>query len=326
VRRPSRTVWDWSFFEDGALALDRHELWTEIEPATRFRLLQAKVHDDLNESASSVTVRRMPRQSSAQARRSARAHGRAGRRRAGRRQEHRLRRFALLTIIAAVSVVTLALTAFNESAAPRVAALAPAPAQRLLPVGSPQPLVIAKLGDLRLQMPISSSRVTAIGYHGAGEGALAFQPVGRQANEGLLARLGHKLFGGSSHGPVWYQISGGTGPHTSGLDVGATAGTSVYSPVDGRVVGLTPYIINGQPYGERIDIQPARAPSVVVSLTHVGALASLSVGSMVTAAQTRIGTVMDLTGVERQSLAEYTTDSGNHVAIEAHPAATLALS
>jgi murein DD-endopeptidase MepM/ murein hydrolase activator NlpD len=269
----------------------------------------------------------MPRHAGATRQRPSRAQQRqAERRRRAQRREHRLRRFAVLSVIAFVMVLTLALTAFDTSGAPRVAALAPAPAQRLLPVGSPQPLVIAKLGDLRLQLPISSSRVTAIGFHGAGEGALALAPVGRQANEGLLARLGHKLFGGGGHGPVWYQIGGGQGPHTSGLDVGAASGTVVYSPVDGRIVGLTPYIVNGDTYGERIDIQPARAPSVVVSLTHVAALESLSVGSTVSAAQTPLATVIDLTGVERESLAQYTNDAGNHVAIEVRPAATLALS
>ena len=229
-------------------------------------------------------------------------------------------------MVAFVAVVTLALTAFNESGSQRVASLAPAPAQRLLPVGSPQPQVIAKYGDLRLQLPISSARLTAIGFHAAGDGALALEPVGRQANEGLLARLGHKLFGGGGHGLAWYQIGGGRGPHTSGLDVGARAGTSVYAPVDGRVVGLTPYVIDGKPYGERIDIQAARAPSVVVSLTHVTALESLSVGSMVLASETHLGTVTDLSGIELQSLARYTNDAGNHVAIEVRPAATSALS
>jgi len=291
------------------------------------RLLQAKVPDELNGPSSSVTVPRMSRRASATRQRPGRAQQRhAERHRRAQRREHRLRRFALLSVIAFVMVLTLALTAFDTSGAPRVAAFTPAPAQRLLPVGSPQPLVIAKLGDLRLQLPIPLSRVTATAFYGAGEGALALEPVGRQANEGLLARLGHKLFGGGGHGPSWYQIGGGQGPHTSGLDVGAAPGTTVYAPVDGRVVGLTPYIIDGRTYGERIEIQPAQSPSVVVSLTHVSALESLSVGSTVAAAQTPLATVIDLTGVERQSLAQYTNDAGNHVAIEVRPAATLALS
>ena len=231
-----------------------------------------------------------------------------------RRREHRLRRFALLSLVAIVAAVTLALTAFDGSSTQRVSAITPAPAQRLLPAGSPQPQVIAKLGDLRLQLPISPSRVTAIGFHAAGDGARALQPVGRQANEGLLARLGHKLFGGGAHGPAWYQISGGEGPHTSGLDVGAPAGTAVYAPVDGRVV-------NGRKYGDRIDIQPAQAPAVVVSLTHVAALAQLVVGAAVTASQTRLATVKDLSSVEEQALARYTNDAGNHVALEVTPAA-----
>jgi hypothetical protein len=238
-----------------------------------------------------------------------------------RRRDHRLRRFALLSLVAIVAVVTVALTAFDGSSAERVSAIAPAPAQRLLPAQSPQPQVIAKLGDLRLQLPISASRVTAIGFHAAGDGALPLQPVGRQANEGLLARLGRKLFGGGGQRPVWYQISGGEGPHTSGLDVGAHAGTAVYAPVDGLVVGVEPYVVSGHKFGDRIDIQPAQAPSAVVSLTHVSALGALVVGTAVTASQTRLATVSDLSGVEQQALARYTNDAGNHVALEVRPAA-----
>src|SRR5262249_31693929 len=111
-----------------------------------------------------------------------------------------------------------------------------------------------------------------------------------------------------------------------GLDVGAPAGTSVYSPVDGRVVGVTPYIVDGRAFGDRIDIQPSRAPSVVVALTHLDAPKSLSVRSMVTAAQSLIGTVTDLSKVEGQALARYTNDAGNHVALAVRPAATVTLS
>lgn len=229
-------------------------------------------------------------------------------------------------MIAAVLLGSLLLTAFNGTTTKATESfVAPAPAQRLLPAGRPEPVVVAKLGSLRLELPISSSRVTAIGFHGAGEGAIALAPVGRQGNEGLLARLGRKLFGSGGTGPVWYQLGGGGGPQTSGLDVGAAPGTEVYSPVDGRIVGLTPFVLNARPYGVRIDIQPANAPSVVVSLTHLDPFGALSVGSTVSASTTRLGTVLDLSSVERQSLAQYTNDAGNHVAIEVRPAATLSL-
>ena len=81
-------------------------------------------------------------------------------------------------------LVTFALTAFG-SGSPAPTQTRPAPADRLLPAGQPRPQVAALHGSLRLQLPIDQSRVTAIGYHAAGDGALALDPVGRQANEGL---------------------------------------------------------------------------------------------------------------------------------------------
>jgi hypothetical protein len=56
-------------------------------------------------------------------------------------------------------------------------------------------------------------------------------------------------------------------------------------------------------------------------LTHVEALTPLVVGAAVTASQTRLGTVNDLSAVEEQALARYTNDAGNHVALEVRPAA-----
>jgi hypothetical protein len=49
---------------------------------------------------------------------------------------------------------------------------------------------------------------------------------------------------------------------------------------------------------------------------------SLLVGSPVTAAGSKLGSVVDFARAERQSLARYTNDSGNHVVVEVRPAAT----
>ena len=48
-------------------------------------------------------------------------------------------------------------------------------------------------------------------------------------------------------------------------------------------------------------------------------------GASVLSGSTKIGVVVDFSGVERQALAQYTNDAGNHVSLEVHPAATLAL-
>jgi murein DD-endopeptidase MepM/ murein hydrolase activator NlpD len=237
----------------------------------------------------------------------------------------RARRIAALVALAAVALVTLLLTAFGSGQAPTVLTPAPAPAARLLPAGPPRPQVVALDGSLRIGMPVAQSRVTAIAFHAGGPGTLPLQPLGRQGNEGAVTRLFHKLFGGGGSGLRYYLIAGGQGAETSELDVGAPTGTDVYSPVDGTVAGIAPYVLNGKHYGVRLDLQPSGAPSVVVSITHIRPDPALSVGDSVAAASSKIGRVVDFSGVEQQALAHYTQDAGNHVAIQVHPAASLSV-
>lgn len=220
--------------------------------------------------------------------------------------------------------MTVVLSAFGGTGS-AVQTAAPASASRLLPAGPPLPEIVARLGSLHIQLPVSQSRVTAIGYQGGSEGALALAPLGTQANQGLLRRVVHSIFGGSSGRPHWYQLAGGQGPSSSSIDVGAPAGTDVYSPVDGTIIAINDVVLNDRVYGSQIDIQPAGAPSLVVSVSHVRVDPSLVVGSPVSSAVSKLGSIVDFTHVERQSLAKYTNDSGNHVVIEVHPSATLQL-
>jgi hypothetical protein len=183
--------------------------------------------------------------------------------------------------------------------------------------------VVALEGALRIQLPIAQSRVTAIGYHASGDGAVALQPLGSQANPGAFTRLARSVFGGGSRGIRWFQLGGGEGPGTAALDVGAEPGTDVYSPVDGSVIGLTPYILDGHRFGSEIDVQPTGAPSFIVAITHVKPDPSLTVGSSIAAGTSKLGTLLDFSPVEEQALARYTQDAGNHVEIEVRPAAAL---
>ena len=224
----------------------------------------------------------------------------------------------MLAIVAVLALVTLLLTAFGSGTPERqTAAAAPAPAVET--AVTPEPEVLASVSNLRIQLPVAAEAVTAIGFHGAGGDAIALQPVGRQANEGVLARLWRRIAGSPRTGPLWYRLDGSS--DTEVLNVGAVPGTDVYAPVTGTVVAISDYVIDGKAYGARIDLRPSDAPSVTVSLTHLRADPSLAVGSPLSAATSKLGTVVDVAAAERQALAKHARADGNNVAIEVHPAA-----
>src|SRR5205085_11490030 len=133
---------------------------------------------------------------------------------------------------------------------------------------------------------------TAIGYHAAGDGALPLSPLGHEANEGVLTRVAHSLFGGGQGGLRYFQLPGGEGASTAALDIGAAPGTDVYAPVDGTIAGMTPLVVNGRAFGMRMDIQPTAAPSLVLTVTHLRPDPALTVGSPVTAVSSKLGTVL----------------------------------
>jgi hypothetical protein len=236
------------------------------------------------------------------------------------RAARRARRVALLVILSAVFLVALGLTAFGGGPV-RTAAIIP---QRNLATAAqtrPTPLIVAQRGALNLQLPISKLRVTAVGYHTAHDGALSLKPLGHQGNEGLVQRVIHGIFGGGGGTPKWYELSGGG---KSAIDVGAPVGSDVYSPVDGSVVAIRPFIVEGKTYGAEIDIQPQTAPSLIVAVTQLVADPALTVGTSVVSGATKLGRVADLAAVEKQALARYTNDAGNHVTIEVRNAPVLA--
>lgn len=285
---------------------------------SRLRVLQTDAGRRLPGGTASVSVPPMPAPTAQT------AAVRHARRQVARTRQRaaveRRRRVALLTVVAVVALVALVLTAFGPNSPKAIPQTLPPPASRLLPAGPPTPMTVALHGTLRVQLPIAQSRVTAIGYHASNDGGLALTPLGHQGNESALSRLAHKLFGGGHGQFVYYGLSGG---ETDVLDVGAAPGTDVYAPVDGTVIGVSSFILNGKAYGSRIDIQPAAAPSVVVTLTQLQVDPALTVGTTVTASGTKVGRVIDLSSVEKQALARYTQDAGNHISVELHAAAAL---
>ena len=219
-------------------------------------------------------------------------------------------------MIAVLAVATLGLTAFDGESSPAVSRPAP------LPVTSapPELKVLASVGNLRVESPVAEGGVTAIGFHGSSEGALVLKPAGPQRNEGLLARLWRRITGAEKSGLAWYQLSGGP---LRTLDVGAVAGTDVYSPVDGTVVAIRDQVISGKVIGAEIELRPASAPSLVVSIQNVRPDPALSVGANVAAGSSKLGAVTNISRYERQALERYAAEGGNNVAIQVFPSATL---
>ena len=177
-------------------------------------------------------------------------------------------------------------------------------------------------GVVRIQMPIAQAQATAIGYHSSADGAIALKPLGHQGNEGVTAeRVPQDLRRRRRPSDLV--------PARRRRNLGARrrrrAGHERLRAGRRHVIGMTPYIVAGHRFGSRIDIQPQSAPSLVVSVTQLRADPSLKVGSNVVSGATRIGAVVDLAKIERQALARYTNDAGNHVSIELRPAATLVL-
>jgi hypothetical protein len=229
----------------------------------------------------------------------------------------RLRRLIALGLVLVVSAVTLgsALRDGDGGSASDASPNAPEPASRLVDSGPPRKEALALLDGVTLVVPIEQSRISTILYHPVeGVPTLELTPLGRRLDAGLIDRLEERISGGSGEGPEYHVRTS-----ANSVDVGAPAGTRVYSPVDGTVVGITPNVIDDEGWGHLIAIQPARNPGVVVTVSHVLADSALTVGDPVAGSTTLLGTVVDMAPVLDQELRRYTNDPGNHVHVEVTP-------
>jgi hypothetical protein len=234
-----------------------------------------------------------------------------------RRAQARARWLALALVVSALGATTLLVTAFDGTGV-RPTSTPPTtegPIVSLLP----DPQVLATVGNLRIRSPIARGALTGIGFHGASEG-MALQPVGPQANEGILARLWRSITGSQKTGPRWFQLDGET-PRV--LDVGAPPGADVYAPVDGTIVAIRTHVVAGRKLGAEIELRPLSAPSLVVTLSNVRPDRSLTVGANVVAGSSKLGRVVHIAAVEEQALARFVPGDGNNVSIQVFPSATL---
>jgi hypothetical protein len=225
---------------------------------------------------------------------------RRARKRAAQRQRQR-RTLMLLTLIPALVLAAAAFpfVGIGEDSGGAGAALPVRDSASA--ITPPVDLTVARADGIALRLPVELERVTAF----------VFRPVDNQTAQPLEPGTGIE------HHEV--SLEGSSGPARGGLDVGAPAGTPVYAPVDGVIANVSDLIVAGRKEGYEITIEPVRASSVGVRVTHLDPYDGRTVpdiGQQVSAGATILGRVRDLSGTTQLLAAQFTSDAGNNVHIE----------
>jgi len=217
-----------------------------------------------------------------------------------RRQRNRraLVTAGLSAVVVAMIVVVLVWATGGASSTTSAASSTPASP---VPVNTPpQKELLAQAPLVSIALPINANAITAIVFRSIPDpAAIELTPTGPL----------HRYDEGAS----------GSALPDLELDVGAPAGTLVYSPVDGQIIGVYNNIVQGQVQGYRVLIAPQGAPGVALSVTHLVAhpgTAAPQVGQAVISGVTPLGQVIDVSGVETQNMSQFSGDAGNHVAVE----------
>lgn len=139
--------------------------------------------------------------------------------------------------------------------------------------------------------------------HGTGRNA-SEQPTGNQWMTGEFIRCFR---------------STNAGPKMSAIDCGGKEGTTVYSPVTGKVVLVKQYKLYEKYDDYQIHIQPDGRPELDVVLIHLTDV-SVKAGDQVTAGETKMAKIRDVYSLigEEMQLKQYTAegDNGNHTHIQ----------
>jgi hypothetical protein len=173
--------------------------------------------------------------------------------------------------------------------------------------------VLAEAAEVGISTPIRPASLSGLGYHSEGESLAAMKPRGKNLSANALLGL---LSSGETPEQIHYYVmdaAGREGPQTGALDVGATTGTTVYTPVTGTVTAIRP-----DPMVENanvVEIKPDANPNVRVNVSLVRSDGDAGVNDYVTAGITELGTVTDSAEVLDPQLSSYTTDAGNHVTV-----------
>jgi hypothetical protein len=212
------------------------------------------------------------------------------------------------------------------------------PARRAMAAPAPAATpVFARIGGLRIHLPISPSAVTVIGFHQA-SGSKAYDmksmapdvQKGTETQEGIAAAAAAQiaasecasagLLPGSPLAEAWpgaviRMWRSRPGKPDSAADCGAKAGTCVLAPVTGVVTQLKPYKLYGKWSDIEVHIRPDGYPRVDCILLHVTDI-RVVVGQRVLGGSTPVAAVRLLSPYLHHQLADYTGEAGDHVHVQ----------
>lgn len=181
-----------------------------------------------------------------------------------------------------------------------------------------KPVPFATVGGtlLTLALPAPQKEIITIGYHQAyNTHALSLVPainsMGQATTQAVMAAV---RSGGL---PAFVMAARGRGSALdSSVDIALKVGSVVKSPVTGRVLEVTPYLLYGRINDVRIDIIADGYPGFKIALVHIDKPAVVA-GQKVEAGVTPLANVRTL-GISSQ-IDQYLGEAVTHVHIQANP-------
>jgi murein DD-endopeptidase MepM/ murein hydrolase activator NlpD len=174
----------------------------------------------------------------------------------------------------------------------------------------------ARIDDRNLLLPVRAKDATIIAYQPVTDSqAIAFSPIGEQANSNAVVRFFRGIFSGDA--AIHYYILSGKGSTPTGaILIGAPAGCPVAAPISGTVTAVKYYKLYGKYDDVQVDIRPEEMSGITFSILFIDEPA-VSIGEVVTAGKTAIGKVRACPEELGRQLSVYTRDEGSHVFMQA---------
>lgn len=192
------------------------------------------------------------------------------------------------------------------------ALLGRSPSAPVAATGQERP-AFARIGDRNLLLPVAAGDATIIAYQAVSDDrAVPLTPIGEQANANAVVRFFRDVF--SSEPSVrYYALDGEEG--TTSVMVGAPVGAAVYAPITGVVTTVKEYLLYGKYTDVAIGIRPEKTSGLTVTMLFVSDPV-VSIGDIVTAGKTRLGSVRESPPELAASLSVYTHEAGAHVHLQ----------